>query len=94
MGKHGLFHVISLTELYFREAAHGFDHAHHEKQRQQGIAHGLQAAVDVYNHRPHPAASEVLRAGGDQRPEFYQLIVPGGQGRVQVVYDPVAASYV
>ena len=94
MGKRGLFYIISLTEFYFREATHGFDHAHHEKQHQQGIPHGLQAVVDVYDHGPHPAALEIFRAGGDQRPDLRQLIIPGGQGGVQVVHDPVATSYV
>ena len=90
IGKRGLFNVISLTELYFREATHGLDHAHHEKQHQQGVAYGLQAAVDADDHGPYSAAPEILRAGGDQRPDLRQLIVPGGQGGVQVVYDPVS----
>ena len=93
-GKRGLLTIISLTELYFREAAAGLDHAHHEKQHQQSVAYGLQATVDADDHRPYPAAPEVLRAGGDQRPDLRQLIIPGGQGGVQVVYDPVATSYV
>ena len=94
IGKRGLFDIISLTELYFRETAAGFDHTHHEEQHQQGIANGFQTAVDIDDHGPHPAALEILRAGGDQRPELRQFVVPGGQSGVQVVYDPVSTSYV
>ena len=92
-GKRGLLTIISLTELYFRKAAHRLDHAHHEKQHQQSVAHGLQAVVYIYDHGPHPAAFEVLRTGGNQRPDLRQLVVPRSQGRVEVVYDPVSASY-
>ena len=71
--------LISLTMIQFRKTAHGFNHAHHKKQNQQGVAHGLQPVVDVDNHGPYPAALEVLRAGGDQRPDLRQFVVPGGQ---------------
>ncbi len=36
---------------------------------------------------------EVFRGGADELPEQPQLGVPGLQCRVQVVYDPISASY-
>ena len=79
--------------LDFRKIPHRLYHAHDKKQHQQGVADGLEATVDAEDHRPYAAALEILRAGGEERPDFRQLPVPGGQGGVEVVNDPVSTSY-
>ena len=76
MLKRGLFDVISLTVIYFREAAAGLDDAHHEKQNQQGAADGLERPVDISDHRPDGPAFKILRCSGDQGPDLRQLVVP------------------
>ena len=78
--------------IYFRKAAAGLDHAHHEEDHQQGVADGLEAVVDIENDGPDPAALEFFRAGREQGPYFRQPDVPGSQGGVQVVYNPVSTS--
>ena len=36
------------------------------------------------------AAFEILRAGGQQRPDFCQLTVPRFQRGIEIIYDPVS----
>ena len=48
--------------------------------------------MDILDHVPHPAALELLRTGAQKLPDLRELAVPGAQGGVQVVHDPVPAS--
>ena len=53
-----------------RKAAAGFHHANHKKQHQKCIRDCLQRVIDPDNYVPDPAAFEILRAGGQQRPNL------------------------
>src|SRR5699024_6814130 len=77
----------------FGKATAGFNHTGSKKEHQQTVTNSLESSVDVLNYCPHLAAFEVLWAGADERPEFCELIVPGSKGRIEIVYDPVSASY-
>ena len=55
------------------------------------VGTGPERRVDAQHHIPHGAAPEVLRGGGDQRPDFCHALVPGAKGGVQVLDDPVVA---
>ena len=62
-------------ERHFRtlqlcKAAAGFHHADHKKQHQKRICDCLQRVIDAHDHVPDPAAFEILRAGGQQRPNL------------------------
>ena len=57
-----------LRLLQLSKAATGFHDADHEEQHQQGIADGLESAVDIQNDAPDPAALEVLRRHADEGP--------------------------
>lgn len=85
--------LCSLKQFYLGKAAAGFDYSHHKEQHQQSAADGLERSVDVLNDSPDPAVLEVFRGGADELPDQPQLGVPGFQRRVQVVYDPISASY-
>ena len=89
----GCLMLISLTVIYIRKTRAGFDDAHHKEQHQQGAADGLERAVDTLDDRPDSAALELLRGGTEELPDFHQLPVPGPQGGVEVVHNPVSASY-
>lgn len=81
-----------LWALDLSKAAAGLDYAHHKKQHQQSIANGLERAVDADDHVPDPAAFEFLRGGADQGPDLREFVVPGLQGGIQIVYDPVSTA--
>ena len=49
----------------------------------------LQGAVDSHDDIPDVAALEVLRCLGQQFPQLPQLLVPGAQGALQGLDDPV-----
>ena len=85
--------TCALPILYLRKAGAGLDDAHNEEQHQQGAADGLERAVDALNDRPDSAALELLRGGTEELPDLRQLPIPGSQGGVEVVHDPVSASY-
>ena len=87
--KRRLFIVISLTVIYFREAAAGLDHANDKEQHQQGVADGLEPAVDVHHHIPDRAALEVLGGVRDKLPDLAQFAVPDIQSVLQILNDPV-----
>lgn len=59
-----------------------FHYAGYEEQHQQCVGDGPERRVDAQHHIPHGAAPEVLRGGGDQRPNFRHALVPGGKGGV------------
>ena len=61
-----------------------------EEQNQKRIRDCLQRVVDPDDHIPDPAALEVLRTGGQQRPNFRQLAVPRFQRGIEIIYDPVS----
>ena len=42
----------------------------HKEQNQKRICNGFQRIIDPDDHIPDPAALEVLRTGGQQRPDF------------------------
>ena len=46
---------------------------------QQRIGNGTERGVDAQDNIPHGAAPEVLRGGGDQRPDFRHALVPCGK---------------
>ena len=81
-----------LRALNLGKAAAGLDYAHHKKQHQQSIANGLQRPVDADDHVPDPAAFEVLWGCADQGPDLCEFVVPGLQGGIQIVYDPVSTA--
>ena len=91
--KRGLFGVTSLTVIYIRKTRTRFYNTHNEEQHQQGAADGLERAVDTLDDRPDSAALELLRGGTEELPDLRQLPIPGSQGGVEVVHDPVSASY-
>ena len=72
----------------FYKAAAGFHNANRKKQHQQPIADRLQRTVDAGHHAPDLPTLECLRAFGQQRPDFRQLVVPCGECGVQVADDP------
>jgi len=79
----GVFRLFDLDK-----AAAGFHNAYGKKQHQQPITDCLQRAVDACHNAPDLPAFECLRAFGQQRPDFRQLVVPCGERGVQVRYDP------
>ena len=83
----------SLKKFYIRKAGAGLDDAHDEEQHQQSAADGLERAVDTLDDRPDSAALEFLRGGTEELPDLRQLPIPGPQGGVEIVHDPVSASY-
>jgi len=83
----------SLKKFYIHKTAAGLDDPHDEEQHQQGAADGLERAVDTLDDRPDSAALELLRGGTEELPDLRQLPIPGSQGGVEVVHDPVSASY-
>ena len=60
-----------------------------ENEEEQAIANALQGAVDSHDDIPDVAALEVLRRLGQQLPQLPQLLVPGAQGALQGLDDPV-----
>lgn len=70
----GVFRLFDLDK-----AAAGFHNAHSKKQHEQPIANCLQRAVDAGHYTPNLSAFEGLRAFGQQRPYFCQLVVPCGE---------------
>lgn len=82
-----------LRLLQLGEAAAGLDHAGGKKEDKQSVSNGLEPAVDILNHRPDASALEILRAGADERPDLRELVIPGPKGGIEVVHDPVSASY-
>ena len=74
------------------EAAAGAHHSYGEEQHQQPVANGLQRHMDVHHHVPDAAAPEGGRVLGEQLPDLRQLVVPGVQGVVQIVNDPVGGK--
>ena len=83
----------SLKKFYIRKTAAGLDNAHHKEQHQQSAADGLKGTVDALNDCPNPTALELLRRDAEELPDLHQFPIPGSQGRVEVVHDPVSASY-
>ena len=79
--------MFRLFDLH--KAAAGLDHAHHKEQHQQGVADGLERAVNVRYHGPDRAALEVLGGLGDKLPDLTQLAVPDLQRIFQVLHDPI-----
>ena len=73
-----------------RKAAAGFHDANHKEQNQKRIRDCLQRVVDPDNHIPDPAAFEIFRAGGQQRPDLRQFAVPRFQRGIEIIYDPVS----
>src|SRR5699024_11041478 len=55
---------------------------------QQPVANGLQCSVNAHHHGPYLAVLEGLRTLGQQLPDLSQLVIPGGQGSIEVAYDP------
>ena len=82
-----------LWALHVGKAAAGLDHAHDKEKHQQCVGDGLEPAMDAEDHRPHSAAFESLWAGGELRPHLSLFSIPGLQSGVEVVNDPVSASY-
>lgn len=76
------------------QLSHGIHHAHDKNSasRAQPTAFRPSLMLTITDHTPHPTALEPFRAGGDQRPDLRRLVVPGGQGGVQVVHSPVSTS--
>ena len=70
-GVFGLFH--------FHKAAAGFHNADSKKQHEQPITDCLQRTVDAGHHAPNLPVLEGLRAFGQQRPYFCQLVIPCGE---------------
>ena len=79
-----------LRAFQLRKAAAGFHHANHKEQNQKRIRDCLQRIIDPDDHIPDPTAFEILRTGGQQRPNFRQLAVPRFQRGIEVIYDPVS----
>ena len=78
-----------LRTFDLRKVGGRFDDTDNKKQNEQRIRDGFQPALNVGDCAPHSAAADVLRRGGQKRPDGLHSFRPEVECVVQNVYDPV-----
>ena len=75
--------------FHLGKAAAGAHDANHKEQHQKRKANGPHRVVDVDNDAPDGAALKLFRALGDELPNLGQVLVPGVEGILQILNNPV-----
>ena len=78
-----------LRALDLRKVGGRFHHPNDKEQNEQRIRDGFQPALDVGDCAPYGTAADVLRRGGQKRPDGLHGFRPKVECVVQNVYDPV-----
>ena len=78
-----------LWTLDLRKVGGRFHHTDNKEQNEQRIRDGFQPALDIGDCAPYGAAADVLRRGGQKRPDGLHGFRPKVECVVQNVYDPV-----
>ena len=79
----------NLRTLDLRKVSGRFHHADDKEQNEQRIRDGFQPALNVGDGAPYGTAADVLRRGGQKRPDGLHSFRPKVECVVQNVYDPV-----
>ena len=78
-----------LRTLDLRKVGGRFDDTDNKEQNEQRIRDGFQTALNVGDGAPYGTAADVLRRGGQKRPDGLHGVRPKVECVVQNVYDPV-----
>lgn len=78
-----------LRTLDLRKVGGRFHHTDDKEQNKQRIRDSFQTALNVGDCAPNSTAADVLRRGGQKRPDGLHGVRPKVKCVVQNVYDPV-----